>query len=187
MRTRLLVPRRSSLEKTRVERRRSTKSEISGSGYLSSTARRREPCFLIKDRWASGRLRRTDELIAEVLVQELPKSQLFDFGEGKFGPYGGVVLFIRSIWWSRGRRGVEASRCRKGRLEPLVVVDLRDLRPEFCAFGGERVIRGRMAARAKHDSGRVRWAECVPWKRVALSSADWEGSGMSEARSKALS
>jgi len=183
MRTRLLVPRRSSLEKTRVERRRSTKSGISRSEYLSSTARRREQSFLIKDRWASGRLRRTDELIAEVLVQELPKSQLFDSEREYIGPYGGVYSVVHKV-----DMVVEgASRRRGGRVEPLVVVDLRDLRPEFCALGGERVIRGRMAARAKHDSGRVRWAECVPWKRVALSSADWEGSGMSEARSKALS
>ena len=35
-----------------------------------------------KDGWASGRLRRTDELIVEVLVEELPKRQLLDFGEG---------------------------------------------------------------------------------------------------------
>jgi len=35
-----------------------------------------------KDRWGNGRLRRTDELIVEVLVQELLKSQMFDFGEG---------------------------------------------------------------------------------------------------------
>jgi hypothetical protein len=33
-----------------------------------------------KDGWASGRLGRRGELIIEVLVQEPPRSQLFDFG-----------------------------------------------------------------------------------------------------------
>ena len=35
-----------------------------------------------KDGWASGRLRRTDELVVEVLVQELSKGQLFETSEG---------------------------------------------------------------------------------------------------------
>jgi len=34
-----------------------------------------------KDGWARGRLRRTDELIVEVLVQELSKGQLFETPE----------------------------------------------------------------------------------------------------------
>jgi len=51
-----------------------------------------------RDGWASGRLRRTGEPVVEVLVQELPKSQLSDFRE--FGAYGGVGWSIRSTWWS---------------------------------------------------------------------------------------
>jgi len=34
-----------------------------------------------KDGWASGRLRRTNKLIVEVLVQELSKGQLFETSE----------------------------------------------------------------------------------------------------------
>ena len=65
-----------------------------------------------KDAWASGRLRRTDELVVEVLVQELSKGQLFETSEREsIGPCG-VVWSIRSIWWSCGRRGRKGVRFR---------------------------------------------------------------------------
>jgi len=48
----------------------------------SATARQRTILPDKKDGWASGRPRRTGELVVEVLVQELLKGQLFDFREG---------------------------------------------------------------------------------------------------------
>ena len=47
------------------------------------------------DGWASGRLRRTGEVIVEVLVQELSKGHLFETSEREsIGP-SGVVWSIR--------------------------------------------------------------------------------------------
>ena len=91
---------------------------------------------------------RTDELIVEVLVQELP---LFEFRD--IGAYGGVEWSTRSIWCtlSSTENAEEA------------VAALQDLKPEFCVFGGERII----------DEGGICAAAARSW-------AD-EGSGISEA------
>jgi len=64
------------------------------------------------------------------------------------------------------------------------VVVLRDLRPEFCVFCGERVIDEgelwrEMPPRASERT-LVRWAESIH-ATAASSWADLEGSGMSEA------
>jgi len=53
-------------------------------GVIDSEAERTIGLLDKKGRWGSGKLRRTDELMVEVLGQELLKSQLFDFGEGLY-------------------------------------------------------------------------------------------------------
>jgi hypothetical protein len=69
-------------------------------GNLVETVRR--GLVLLLEGCVSGRLGRIGGLILEALVQELPKRQLLDFGEGV---YGGELSSIRSILWSWGRRG----------------------------------------------------------------------------------
>jgi len=81
------------------------------------------------------RVRRADELIVEVHV---PKSQLFDFGEGVYRTVrrSSVVHEVDMVVMASRRKGSTLSFTENAE----AVVVLRDVRPEFCVFGGERVI-----------------------------------------------